>query len=409
MSASTRLGQDLGRAVALACVLALVVAGAVWWIFQGANTRKITAYFDQAVGVYAGSNVEVLGVKVGTIDSVTPMGTEVRVVLDVDRSVKIPANAEAVVVAPSVVSDRYVQLAPVYTNGATMADNTVIPMSRTATPVELDQLYASLNKVATDLGPNGANAGGALSGLLNTLSANLSGNGQNLHDTITQLSDLATTLDSNKNNLFGTVDNLSQFTTMLSNSDAAVRTFSQQVSQVTGFLASERGNLAASVTALGNALGQVQSFIADNRAALKSNVDNLAGVTKVLVDERSALAETLDVAPLALDGVVNSYNAASGTLDARADINELTNPPIVEVCKLIEQVGGSSLPAALTSACDSLAGVLTGAVPLPTPAQVITALQTGKLPPLPLPVAGTIYGSANSAANSANSSSGSSK
>ena len=393
---ATKAGRDLARGVAIACVLALIVAVAVWWIAAGATTRKITAYFDQAIGVYQGSDVDMLGVKIGTIDAVTPVGTQVRVDMSVDRSVRIPADAKAIVVAPSVVSDRYVQLAPVYTGGATMADNAVIPSTRTATPVELDQLYQSLNKVSTSLGPNGANSNGSLSDLLNTLSANLNGNGQNLHDTITQLSQLATTLDSNKDNLFATVDNIGQFTQMLANNDATVREFISQLSNVSGFLAGQRSQLAAAVSQLGTALGQIQSFVQNNRALIKSNVTNLESVTRVLVNERSALAETLDVAPLALDDVVNAYNASSGTLDARADLNELNQPPLVTVCKLLQQVGGTNIPAALSTACGSIASVLSGAVQLPTPAQTIEALQQGKLPPLPLPLAGTLYGTATS-------------
>ncbi|HEX5407408.1 MAG TPA: MCE family protein [Pseudonocardiaceae bacterium] len=390
---ATKAGRDLARGVAVACVLALVVAAAVWWIFSGANSRRVIAYFDQAVGVYAGSNVEVLGVKVGRIDSVTPVGTQVRVDMTVDRGVRIPATAKAVVVAPSVVSDRYVQLAPAYTGGPTMADNGVIPRTRTVTPVELDQLYDSLDKVSTALGPNGANANGSLSDLLNTLASNLNGNGQNLHDTITQLSQLSTTLDGNKDDLFATVDNLAKFTQTLANSDATVRQFSNQLADVSGFLASQRGQLGAAVSELGTALGRVQSFIQNNRGEIKSNVDNLRSVTKVLVDERSALAEVLDVAPLALDDVVNSYNAASGTLDARADLNDLNQPPIVIVCKLLRQTTPSNIPPVLATACNQIAPILQGLVKLPTPAQTLTALQQGKLPPLPLPLAGTLYGS----------------
>ena len=396
MSFATRTQRDLARGVAVACVLALVIAAAVWWIFQSANTRRISAYFDQTIGVYAGSDVRVLGVKVGTIDAVTPAGTQVRVDMSVDRSVRIPSGAQAVVVAPSVVSDRYVQLAPVYTGGATLGDNGVIPVSRTATPVELDQLYSSLNKVSTALGPNGANSNGSLSDLLNTLANNLNGNGQNLHDTITQLSQLATTLDSNKNNLFATVDNLAQFTQALANSDATVRQFTGQLDNVSAFLAGQRGQLADAVSQLGTALGQVQGFIQNNRAMIKSNVDNLAQVTKVLVNERSSLAEVLDEAPLALDDVVNSYNAASGSLDARANINDLANPPIVEVCHLLQQVTPTNLPAVLAQACNQIAPVLQGVLPLPSAAQVLQSLQQGKLPPLPLPLAGVVYGTPTS-------------
>lgn len=392
---ATRAGRDLARGVAIACVLALIVAAALWWILSSANTRRVTAYFDQAVGVYAGSNVDMLGVRIGSIDSVVPQGTQVKVIMSIDRGVHVPANARAVVVAPSVVSDRYVQLAPVYRGGPTLADNAVIPRTRTATPVELDQLYDSLNKVSTSLGPNGANSDGSLSDLLNTLAKNLNGNGRNLHDTITQLSQLSTTLDANKGNLFGTVDNLAKFTRTLADSDATVRKFSDELSNVSGFLAGQRGQLAASVDQLGTALGQVQSFIQQNRAELKSNVDNLSAVTKVLVDERSALAETLDVAPLALDDVVNAYNGASGTLDARADLNDLSQPVLVSICKLLKQGTPSNVPPVLTTACQQVAPILQGLVPLPSAAQVLGSIQQGKLPPLPLPLAGVVYGSAS--------------
>ncbi len=390
---ATRAGQNLARTISIICVFALVVAIVLWWIAQGANTRKITAYFDQTIGVYPGSTVRVLGVQVGTIDDVTPEGTQVKVDMSVDRTVAIPANAQAVVVAPSVVSDRYIQLAPVYTGGPTMGDDATIPRDRTATPVELDQLYSSLNKLSTSLGPNGANQKGALSNLLNTAAANLDGNGENLHNTITQLSQLSQTLDSNKDNLFATVDNLAQFTTTLANSDATVRKVTQQLSDVSGFLAGERGNLGAAVSQLATALGQVQGFINDNRNQIKSNVDNLTQVTQVLVQERSALAETLDDAPLALTNLANSYNAASGSLDARADLNDLSNPPAVEVCHLLQQLAPGNIPAEIKAACATIAPILDKLVPLPTPAQVIESLQSGKIPPLPLPIAGVLYAS----------------
>jgi len=385
--ATTKARRDLGRALAMACVLALLASAALWWVFSGVNSRKVTALFSAAVGLYQGSDVRVLGVKVGTIEDVKPEGKLVRVVMTLDRDVKVPADAQAVVVAPSVVSDRYVQLAPAYTAGPTMGDNVLIPRERTATPVELDELYSSLNKLTTALGPNGANKDGALSDLLTSAAHDLDGNGQALNDTIKQLGDATRTLSGSKEDLFATVDNLSSFTAMLAANDSQVRDFNAQLADVAGFLADERENLGAALTELANALGQVQGFIKDNRAVLKSNVDKLASITGVLVKQRAALAETLDVAPLALGNLQNSYNAGSGTLDTRADLNELNQPPIVLICKLIKQVGPGTVPPALSQVCSQLEPVLTGALPLPTPAEALSSLSQGKLP-LPLPLGG---------------------
>ncbi|SDF65451.1 virulence factor Mce family protein [Lentzea fradiae] len=384
---TTAAHSRTGRFIAVACVLALVVAAGLWWVFGAMNGRKVTAHFAAAVGVYPGGDVRVLGVKVGTIDEVTPEGKTVKVVFTVDRDVRVPENAQAVVVAPSVVSDRYVQLTPAYTGGPALGDDAVIPRERTATPVELDELYSSLDKLTTALGPNGANADGALADLLNSAAKNLEGNGQALNDTLKNLGQATRTLSGSKEDLFATVDNLQKFTAMLAANDSQVRDFNQQLADVSKLLADERGDLGAALAELATALGQVQGFVKDNREVLKSNVDKLASITQVLVNQRAALAETLDVAPLALGNLQNSYNAASGTLDTRANINELNQPPIVLVCKLVQQATPNNVPPVLAETCKQLEPLLTGALPLKTPAEVLSDLNAGKLP-LPLPLAG---------------------
>ncbi len=125
----------------------------------------------------------------------------------------------------------------------------------------------------------------------------------------------------------------------------------------------------------------------DNRGALHHDVDGLTDITATLVDQQRALTEVLDVAPAAESNLVETYNGSSGTLDTRADINELANPPLVTLCKLLGTPGGKTpagVPAAVTDACSSLSSVVSGAVPLPSATDVLTALYANQ----PLPVAG---------------------
>ena len=385
MSFASRFGRDLARGVSIAIVLALVVAMFLWWLLVEGNQRRYSAVFTGVVGLYEANDVRILGVKVGHVDKVTPNGDTVRVDMLVDRTVKIPAAAKAVIVSPSLVSDRYVQFTPVYTSGDAMAEGTVLGKERTATPLEIDDLYASLNRVSVTLGPNGVNKNGALADLLDTLAKNADGNGEALNQTITQLSQMARTLSGSDEDLFATVDNLQKFTSALAANDADVNEFNEQAAEVTRFLADERENLGEAVRQLGIALGAVQQFINDNRAHLKSNVDKLASITQVLVDQRAALSEVLDVAPVALSNIINSYNGSSGTLDARADLNELAQPPIVSLCNMVRQGTPNDLPQVLADTCDQLKPLVEGAVPLPTPAEVLAALQNGTAPPLPIP------------------------
>lgn len=384
------------RSLAVALVVVLVVATAVWWLFLRDNTARITAYFSTSVGIYAGSDVRVLGVKVGTVGAVTPEGDQVKVTFTVDDDVQVPAQAGAVLISPTVVADRYLQLTPAYTGGPELADDAVIPRERTATPVELDQLTESVNTLAGALGPDGANSDGALSTLLDTTAQNLDGNGQALGDTITALSQATDTLASSREDLFGTVSNLQTFVSTLSANDAQVQGFIEQLTTFSSFLAGERSDLGAALNQLSLALGDVATFVRDNRESLSSNVAGLARVTQVVANQRQALAEVVDVAPLAADGVANAYNAEAGTLNARVNFNQISDPGYL-LCNLIgpqSLVPGSPVANALgdkvgdlTQYCQTVRAGGGGKVILPTPEFLSQASgQASPLAAVPLPV-----------------------
>nr|WP_052479207.1 MCE family protein [Kibdelosporangium sp. MJ126-NF4]CEL22968.1 MCE-family protein Mce1D [Kibdelosporangium sp. MJ126-NF4]CTQ90107.1 MCE-family protein Mce1D [Kibdelosporangium sp. MJ126-NF4] len=313
----------LGALVAVVAILAVTVASVT-----GRDDKRVYAYFTAAVGVYPGSDVRVLGVAIGRIDAVEPMGEQVRVTMSLDRAAAVPADANALVVTPSLVSDRYVQLTPVYRSGAKMADGAVIPAPRTVVPVELDELFSSLDRLTTALGPQGANADGALSDFLEAGAKNLGGNGQQLNQTIRELGKASRTLSGSQDDLFATVDTVQKFTTMLASNDTQVRTFNNQLAQVSGILADERDAFGDALRELAGVLDQVRAFVEDNRGRVKSNVDKLTGVTKVLADQKASLSEALDTAPLALGNLLKAYDPATRTIDGRADILEFSGAPL---------------------------------------------------------------------------------
>lgn len=375
MSPSTRFGAQLWRGIALACVLGLVVAGALWWTLKDAGTRTVTAYFPTAIGLYEGNSVRVRGVDMGTVEKVEPLGDRVKVTVEYERTVKLPKDAQAVIVAPSLVSDRYIQFTPPYTGGAALKDNAVIGQERTAVPLEVDDLYKTLIEVSDTLGPSGANKDGSLSRLLDTLAANFKDNGKALNATIDKLGQASGTLSGSKDDLFATITNLAKVTKTFANSDADVREFERQLADVSDFLADERENFSATVKVLGSTLGKVKKFIDDNKDRLRSNVDKLSNVTKVLVEQRSSLMEILDVAPVALNNLINTYNGSTGALDARSNFNELAQPPIVMICTILKQapeIGGT-----LGDLCDTVAPLGDA---LPSVGSIINSLQKGKIP-----------------------------
>jgi len=160
---------------------------------------------------------------------------------------------------------------------------------------------------------------------------------------------------------------------MLKANDGQVRLAEQQLADVSGFLASDRQDLGGALHELSIALGQVQVFIANNRGLIKTNVTKLAAITKLLAEEKASLSEAVNTIPLAVDNVVNAYDATNHTLDGRGDLNELSMGP-----------GAHDLAAITAGGTGAGGGGPAGAVPLSP-----SALRT--VPPLPLPAVG-LYG-----------------
>jgi phospholipid/cholesterol/gamma-HCH transport system substrate-binding protein len=359
--------------VGVAAALSIVAAVAVAAVASHEPQRRLSAHFTRAVGIAKGSGVRVLGVRIGTVTAVVPEGGTVRVEMRYDRRWDIPATAQAVIVPPSVVSDRYIQLTPAYSGGPALADGANLPVSRTAAPMEIDDIYRALDEFNRALGPDAANKDGALTDLVTTARSNLEGNGEELHNALGDLSHALDTLADGRQDLFGTVGNLQQFTTALARSDQQVRSFNQQLAGVAQQLAAERDELAAALRTLGSALADVTTFVRQNRSLLRSDVDALADVTGVLVRQQQAIRQILDVTPLAISNLNLAYNPRSGTLDTRDNAMGPYDPASF-VCSLMVDL----LPAAkVPASCLALAQTL-NAKRLPMTNQLRKLL---KLPP----------------------------
>lgn len=327
--------------IAAALVAAAAVAAAVLALLPHHGTKHLTAYFQQTVGLYAGDRVLVLGVPVGRVDSITGGPGQVKVELSYDSNVKIPAGADAAIVSPTLVTSRSVQLAPAYNGGSVMRDGAVIPESRTAIPVEWDQIEQELNSLAKSLGPTGTRSPGALNRLLNTASANLNGQGQNLHDTITELSRAISTLSENRGNLFATVDNLQTFVKVLADSNAQVDAFERQLASVSGVLDSNKQELATTLATLNSSLTVVQDFVRNNRGALASDLASLNNVMANLSRSRQTLANVLQVAPTELANYSNIYDPIDQAFTGALAFANFKNPAQY-ICSTIFSMGGTA-------------------------------------------------------------------
>lgn len=339
-----RLRSTRTTGVVAVLVLALAAVAAVRH-FAGPENLRITASFDRVVGLYEGDDVRILGVKVGTVTGIDRQTSQVLVHLEVDDGIRVPADASAVVIAPTLVSGRYVQLTPVYTEGATMAQGSVVPPSRTHVPAEFDDLKSALNRLGTDLGPNGPGAKdgkGSLSRAVDTAAANLEGRGKSMHDTLVELSNAVTTLSNSRNDIFGTVRAMAEFTEMLAETDAEMRSFTTNTAALSGQLADSRELLAKTLADLAKLEPQLQAYLKTDTPLLHSTTNRLSTLSTLLAGNRQNLGDILQVAPTAISNTYNVYDP-----EVRGQVGSLVLPymatPGQIICWMFGAVGAAAL------------------------------------------------------------------
>jgi phospholipid/cholesterol/gamma-HCH transport system substrate-binding protein len=317
----------LAKAAAVVLV-GLIVAGAAWMVRDVFfRPKSITAYFTTATSIYPGDEVRVSGVKVGTIKSVQPEGTQVKMTLKVDRDLPVPADAKAVIVAQNLVAARYVQLTPAYrTSGPTMADGAVIPAERTATPVEWDEVKTQLMRLATDLGPNSKVSTPAVARFIDSAANALNGNGDKLRQALAQLSGVGRTLANGSGNIVDIIKNLQTFVTALRDSNTQIVQFNNRLATLTSVVNDSKSDLDAALTNLSTAVGEVQRFIAGTRDQTSEQIARLADVTQTLADKHMALENVLHIAPTALANFYSDYNPDTGSVVGGFGLMTAANP-----------------------------------------------------------------------------------
>jgi phospholipid/cholesterol/gamma-HCH transport system substrate-binding protein len=325
-----------GRTLAVATAVLLLAA--TFFVVRGdGETRTVTAHFPRAVSVYEGSEVRILGVKVGRVTAVIPEGNSVRVEMEYDAEEKVPADAKAAVVTPTLVADRFVQLTPAYTGGPTMEDGADIPLPDSGVPVELDRIYSSLRDLSEALGPNGVNKNGTLDHLLQAGRRNLAGEGARGNQMLRDLSAATATFGRGSGDLFGTVTELAKFTQVLGDNDRLVRAFMKDLAGVSAVLAGERVELSRALDAVARSVGTVEGFVRNNRRALVTDLEKITRVMKTINSERDNIDTALRVGPLALGNLAVAFNNETGSIGSRIGMQGTFGNPDGLLCAIVMQ------------------------------------------------------------------------
>lgn len=288
--------------LALLAVVLLLTAACSSVPGTGGDKMEIVAYFEDSAGLFVGNDVGILGVVVGEITSIEPDGEQVKVTMEVDEDHRVPADAGAVVVARSVATDRYVELTPVYSKGPTLEDGDEIDIERTRTPVDFDQVLASLNDFATGIAGS-KKATRAIERFIDQGTEALRGNGPLINQTVHALQEGVAGIHAQRDNITSTLRSLDVLLAAVSANESTAREFIRQVTAAADLLADERENFRTALRSLDDAVTIVAEFAVDNRDQIVEALDGSTRLMRTILEKERNLTEILRVMPLTLQNL----------------------------------------------------------------------------------------------------------
>jgi phospholipid/cholesterol/gamma-HCH transport system substrate-binding protein len=284
-------------------VVATLTAGACQVAGVGhPPSYEIQADFPNTIGLYPGSFVRQLGINVGSVSQVVDRGDHVLVTMKIDKSTRLAAKAHAVLVADSVLGERYVQFLPAYTGGTPMAADTVIPESDVSVPVETDTVLRSLNTVLRGINPTDVKQ------FTENLAAILQGNGQTINQLIANAAGTFSLLASKSQDLGQLTTTLAALSSQLGTRDQALAQLITDYDLLSQTIAGDRSQLDGVITSLTSLTTQATGLLAPNLTPIRNDVADLTTVGQTLDRNIDAVDIGLQYSPRLFSAAQRAYD-----------------------------------------------------------------------------------------------------
>ncbi|SDZ07199.1 phospholipid/cholesterol/gamma-HCH transport system substrate-binding protein [Amycolatopsis xylanica] len=258
------------------------------------NGTTYAAYFAESAGLAPENEVEVAGVKVGQVTSVSLAGKKVLVKFRV-KDTRVGDTSTASIEIKTLLGEKYLALR---SSGAGNQDpNVAIPVQRTRTPFELQDAFKQLSSTVGDINTQ------QLADSFNVLSDSLKDSPQHMKDALTGLSSLSKTVSSRDQQLKQLLANTSGVSKTLADRNAQLQRIISDGDLLLAELQSRKDAISALLKGTQQLSAQLSGLVADNRQQLKPTLEKLGKVTDVLQRNQDNLAHSLALmAPFARVG-----------------------------------------------------------------------------------------------------------
>jgi phospholipid/cholesterol/gamma-HCH transport system substrate-binding protein len=289
---------------------------------------KVSAQFPSSGGIYPRADVDLIGVRVGSVSEVRPgPGPGTTVVMDIDHDAKIPRDIHAAIVNKSAIGEQFVALTPKSAGGAVLKDGDVISLAQTTKPIDFTTLLNDLDALAGSVPLND------LTIVMKEVSDGFQGLGPTFGRLIDDTDLVTHTSLEHVDELTALIDDASTVLDTQVDLDSETTTYLDELAPLTAELREMDGSFGSLFTNGIRAGSDVSSLLADIQGTLPSLLFNLIGVTDVAADHIPGLRKTLTMFPWILEAAAigvrpcGEYNPETGKpIEATCNYDKQGNP-----------------------------------------------------------------------------------
>jgi phospholipid/cholesterol/gamma-HCH transport system substrate-binding protein len=279
--------------------------------------------------------VKVMGIDVGTVRDIEVDGTKIRVEMQIDDDVPLPADVRAAIVPLSLIGERNVVLFPPWRPGTERAgEGTVIPLERTQVPVEPDEALQAVTDLAEAVDPESVNklvSGGA---------AALRGHGADLNSALEQTGRLASLLASQDDKLLAAAANVHELATILNQRESVLGTLLDDFATATQVLADERESIATFLSGLVELTEQGNALLDKYREQLPDDLAGLTRLAMVIQDNAGSVQQLVHALREISDGFTAAYEPLTGGVRIRGS----GGPTVLATIQQLFTIFGLGIP-----------------------------------------------------------------
>ena len=266
-------------------VTAAVVVGALQYkelpfIKSG---KSYAAYFAEAGGLTSGAAVQVSGMRVGQVSSVSLDGPRVLVEFNVDKNISLGERTEAAIKTKTLLGAKIVELLP---RGDGQLSGT-IPLERTTSPYQLPDALGDLTTTLSGLNTT------QLSDSLATLAQTFSDAPPDLKLAVDGIARLSQTLNTRDEQLRKLLENANKATGVLADRVDQVVSLIANTNALLEELRSQSGALDEISRNISYISRQLQALVAENKAQLRPALDKVNDLLGILDNRKQRLQEAL--------------------------------------------------------------------------------------------------------------------